>query len=58
MKKVIFISEKIKDLASGVSKATELTHKNKDVAKNLTKVATSLQDATVDLKQEIDVFKI
>ncbi len=56
--KSIFISEKIKDLASGVSKATELTHKNKDVAKNLTKVATSLQDATVDLKQEIDVFKI
>ena len=56
--KSVLISSKIKELANGVSKATELTHKNKDVAKNLTKVATSLQDATVDLKQEIDVFKI
>jgi methyl-accepting chemotaxis protein len=56
--KSILISKKIKELAHGVGKATELTHKNKDVANNLTKVATSLQDATVDLKQEIDVFKI
>jgi len=56
--KSILISRKIKELASGVSKATELTHKNKDVANNLTKVATSLQDTTVDLQQEIDVFKI
>jgi len=56
--KSILISEKIKELADGVGKATELTHKNKDVANNLTKVATSLQNATVELKQEIDVFKI
>jgi methyl-accepting chemotaxis protein len=56
--KSILISEKIKELANGVGKATELTHKNKDVANNLTKVATSLQDTTIDLKHEIDVFKI
>ena len=56
--KSILISEKIKELASGAGKATELTHKNKEVANNLTKVATSLQDAIIDLKQEIDVFKI
>jgi len=56
--KSILISKKVKELATGVGKATELTHKNKDVANNLTKVATSLQEATVDLQQEIDVFKI
>jgi len=56
--KSIMITEKIKELATGVSKATELTHKNKDVANNLTKVASSLQDATTDLKHEIDVFKV
>ena len=56
--KSITITEKIKDLANGVGKATELTHKNKDVADNLTKVATSLHAATTDLKQEIDVFKV
>jgi len=56
--KSILISKKIKELAHGVGKATELTYKNKNVADNLTKVATSLQDATAGLKQEIDVFKI
>ncbi|WP_024955824.1 methyl-accepting chemotaxis protein [Sulfurospirillum arcachonense] len=56
--KSILISNKIKDLANSVGEATKLTHKNKDVADNLTQVATSLQDATSDLKQEIDVFKI
>ena len=56
--KTILISEKVKELATGVGKATELTHKNKNVADNLTQVATSLQEATVELKHEIDVFKI
>jgi methyl-accepting chemotaxis protein len=56
--KSILISQKIKNLSSGVSKATELTHKNKEVANNLTKVSHSLQEATADLKQEIDVFKV
>jgi len=56
--KSIMITEKIKDLANGVGKATELTHQNKNVADNLTQVATSLQTATTDLKQEIDVFKV
>lgn len=56
--KSIVITEKIKDLATGVSKATELTHKNKTVANNLTQVASSLQDATTDLKHEIDVFQV
>ncbi len=56
--KSLIISRKIKDLADGVKKATQLTHKNKDVAHNLTDVADSLQKATTDLKQEIDVFKI
>ena len=56
--KSIIITEKVKELATGVSKATELTHKNKNVANNLTQVAASLQDATTDLKHEIDVFKV
>ena len=56
--KSILISKKIKELAEGVGQATELTRKNKNVADNLTKVASSLQDATIDLQQEIDVFKI
>lgn len=56
--KSILISGKIKNLANGVSKATELTHKNKEVANNLTKVSQSLQEATSDLKVEIDVFKV
>ncbi len=56
--KSILISKKIKELADGVGEATKLTRKNKNVADNLTKVASSLQDATIDLQQEIDVFKI
>jgi len=56
--KSIIITEKIKELATGVSKATEFSHKNKDVANNLTQVASSLQEATTDLKNEIDVFKV
>lgn len=56
--KSILISSKIKNLSDGVSKATEITHKNKEVANNLTKVSQNLQEATSDLKQEIDVFKV
>ena len=56
--KSITISGKIKELAEGVSVATEITHKNKEVANNLTEVATSLESATSDLKHEIDVFKV
>lgn len=56
--KSILISNKVKDLSKGVSKATQLTHDNKEVANNLTKVASNLEETTTELKQEIDVFKI
>ena len=56
--KSIVITQKIKELAEGVGVATEITHKNKEVADSLTEVADSLEIATSDLKQEIDVFKV
>jgi len=56
--KSIFISEKIQDLNIGVNEATDITHKNKDVADNLTTISNSMQDTMADLKTEIDVFKV
>ncbi|WP_458701657.1 methyl-accepting chemotaxis protein [Sulfurospirillum sp. 1307] len=56
--KSIMITEKIKELAKQVSSATNITHKNKEVASHLTQIANSLEEATSDLKHEIDVFKV
>jgi len=56
--KSILISEKIKSLAQGVGKATQLTRQNKEVANKLTSVSVNLEQATSELKQEIDVFKV
>jgi methyl-accepting chemotaxis protein len=56
--KSILISEKIKNLAQGVGEATQLTRQNKEVANKLTSVSVNLEQATSELKQEIDVFKV
>ncbi|MBE0491013.1 MAG: methyl-accepting chemotaxis protein [Sulfurospirillum sp.] len=56
--KSVIISAKIKDLADGVSQATQLTAKNKEVANNLMQVSQNLQNTTQDLQAEIEVFKV
>jgi methyl-accepting chemotaxis protein len=56
--KAIDISHEIDALTQGVEEATGLAHENKEVANNLLSVSQDLNHATVELEQEITIFKV
>lgn len=56
--KALSISKEIDQLTQGVEEATGLAHENKKIADDLMNISSRLNLSTVELEQEITIFKV